>query len=232
MTYAQMRTMLADLLQYDLDSYQGTSASATDDAEILNHAARFISKELYQFDPSIALTLTQDDGDYDLFGTALAKDVLEAKRVIINGVPLRNAKGGIGLWSYQEVEDRYPQWRTADSGQPRIAFQLNRTLYLYPKPAEAYSNCFVAGQYLCATLSGSDTALSYDIPDELHVAVVRLAADFAADPLVTEAEGLARLNRYAQKANFDIRKERQRNMRLASSIGSTPGSSQANVIRL
>jgi hypothetical protein len=232
MTYLQMQTMLADLLQYDLDNYQGSSPSATDIAEQLNWAARFVSKELYQFDPSVALTLTIDAATYDLFGSALTKDVLEAKRVIIDGVPLKKANGTVGLWSYQEVEDRYPQWRTATHGKPRIAFQLGRTLHLYPKPDAAYSNCYVAGQYLCATLSGSDTSLSYDIPDELHPAVVRLAADFAADPIVTEAEGLARLQRYTQKAGFDIAKERRRNMRLASSIGSTPGSSQPNYIHL
>lgn len=232
MTFLQMQAMLADLLGYDLDNYQGASPSATDIAEQLNYAARLVSKEIYQFDPSITLTLTIDDGDMDTFGSAFGRDVLEVKRVIINGVPLRKPNGEVGLWSYQEVEDRYPQWRTQAHGLPRIAFQLGRMLYVYPKPDSAYSNCFVAGQYLCATLSGSDTSLSYDLPDELHPAVVRLAADFAADPNVSESEGLLRLQRYATKAGYDIKQERRRNMRLASSIGSTPGSSQSNYLCL
>src|SRR5687768_13984980 len=121
MTYAQMQTMLASFLGYDLDNYQGSAPTATQVAEQLNYAARFVSKEIYQFDPSVTLTLTIDTASYDLFGTALGKDVLEAKRVIINGVPLRKPNGSVGLWSYQEVEDRYPQWRTQAHGLPRIA---------------------------------------------------------------------------------------------------------------
>lgn len=225
MTYAQMQTQLADLLQYDLDNYQGASPSATDVAEILNRAARFISKQIYQYDPSISLTTTIDDGDMDTFGSAFGKDVLEVKRVIINGVPLKAADGSIGMWTLQEVERSYPQWRTATNGLPRVAFQVNRTLYLYPKPAAAYSNSYVAGQYLCATLSGSDTALSYDLPDELHPAVVEMAAVYAANPTVSEPEGLQRLERFAANAGFDLKQERRRNMRLAQSAGTTPGSS-------
>jgi hypothetical protein len=233
MTFLQMQTMLADLLAgRDMFNYQGSSPSATDVAEQLNHAARFVSRQIYQFDPSISFTLTINDGDYDLFGSAFGKDILEAKRVVINGRPLRKPNGEVGLWTYQEVEDRYSQWRTASSGLPRIAFQLDRTLYLYPKPDSAYSNCFVAGQYQCGTLSGSDTSLSYDIPDELHVAVVRMAADFAADPLVAEVEAVARLQRYVSKAGYDIEEMRRRNKRLASSIGSTPGSAVPNLMWL
>lgn len=233
MTYAQMQTMLADFLQdRSVFNYQGNSPSATDIAEQLNYAARFVSRRIYQFDPSIATTLTIDDGDMDLFGSAFTRDVLEVKRVIINGQPLRRPDGTVGLYKYQEVEDRYPTWRSTAHGLPRIAFQLDRVLYLYPKPDAAYSNCFVAGQYLCATLDGSNTALSYDLPDELHPAVVRLAADFASDPTVSENEGLARLQRYVGKAGYDIDEMRRRNMRLASAIGSSPGSSQPNYIRI
>lgn len=233
MTYLEMQTMLADFLRSrDVFNYQGSSPSATDIAEQLNYAARLVSRQIYQFKPSIAMTLTIDDGDMDLFSSAFTEDVLEVKRVIVNGVPLRKPNGEVGLWAYQEVEDRYPQWRTATHALPRVAFQLDRTLYLYPKPDAAYSNSFVAGQYLCGTLTGSNTALSYDLPDELHPAVVRLAADFASDPTVSDMEGIARLQRYVSKAGFDINEMRRRNKRLASSIGSTPGSAQSNFLRL
>jgi hypothetical protein len=233
LTYLQMQTMLADFLQdRAMYNYQGASPSATDVAEQLNYAARFVSRRIYQFDPSIAMTLTIDDGDMDLFGAAFTRDVLEVKRVIVNGQPLRRPDGRVGLWKYQEVEDRYPTWRSTPHALPRIAFQLDRVLYVYPKPDSAYSNSYVAGQYLCATLTGSDTSLSYDLPDELHPAVVRLAADFAADPTVSEGDALMRLQRYAGKASYDIDEARRRNMRLASAIGSTPGSSTPNFMHL
>jgi hypothetical protein len=228
-----MATMLGDLLKSrDVSNYKGLAPTATQISEQLNYAARFISKEIYQFDPSIAMTLTIDDGDMDLFGTAFTRDVLEVKQVIVNGIPLRAANGTIGMWSYQEVERIYPQWRTAAHGTPRIAFQLDRTLYTYPKPDAAYSNSYVSGTYLCAELTGSDTALSYDLPVELHVPTVLLAADFAADPTVAEVEGVARLQRYAARASYDIKKVRRQNMRLASAIGTTPGSSTPNFMQL
>lgn len=231
MTFLQMQTMLADLLQYDLDNYQGESPAATDVAEQLNYAARFISKEIYQFDPSIAMTLTTDDGDMDLFSAAFARDVVEVKLVVVNGITLRRADGNYGLWTQGEITRFATQFRTDSNGTPNKAWQVNRTLYLHPKPSGAFANNFVAGQYLCATLDGQTTSASYDLPEELHPAVVRLAADFAADPSVTEAEGLARLQRYAGKAGYDIKQERRRNKRLASDVmGSPQGSSATNFI--
>jgi hypothetical protein len=241
MILSEMITMLASLLAVDLDNRNAaadgtvTNLQATSD---INWAIRFISQRIYQFDPSIVFTVTAETASYNLESTTIfSRKILEARRVIINGNQLYNCQGNkYGMWALGEVERECPTWRADLSGTPSKAFQVGTTLYLHQKPNAAVLSAgsnYIAGQYLAADLHYvNDLANSPDIPLVLHEAVVRMAADFAADPTATEAEALQRLMRYTGKAGVDIELIAKRNKRLAEDWGSTSGATRGNFTRV
>lgn len=237
MTLTAMRTMLANFLKFDLDDFSADASGAVasaDATEHLNYGIRTISKAIYQFDPSIVLTLVADQQAYDL-RTACGRKVREAKGVIINGNQLFNAVGrGYGMWAMGEADKTYPSWRSDPSGTPTKAFQVGTTLYLHSKPSAAIvsgGSNYVAGVYMAANMTnGADDANSPDIPEELHESIVRLAAIFAANPNVSEQEGLARLDRYNGQAGSEIQEMRRLNYKLAESWGTLSGSSRKTYI--
>jgi len=228
--------MLGEFLAYDLDNYKGASPTAAELTSQINIGVRFVSRQIYQFDPNITLTLDTTAIKQDLRDTTtprVSRKVLKPVAVYINGNPLYRADGrGIGLWSLDEFNRYRTNWRTQDAGTPNAAAFDGRYLWLNPKPSAVLSNNAIAGQYLAADLINSnDDSNPPDLPEELHEAVVRIAADFAADPNVSEQEGLQRLQRYAMKAGADIADIRRRNMRFAHSFGSVRGHYTSNLIQ-
>lgn len=237
-TLTQLRTLLTEFLAYDLDNSKGVAPTAAELTEQLNYAARWISERIYQFDPSITLTLTASDGDYSLRASAIvSRKVLRCHQVIINGNALLDAsRQRRGMWTYQEVQIGHPNWRADDASTPTKPWQIGTTLYLHPKPTAAVvsaGNNYIAGTYLCADLTnGSDDSNYYDLPEELHEAIAGVAAVFAADPTASEGEALARLGRFNARYLDSIQSVAKSNKRDLELLGSTPGCSRPRAIRI
>lgn len=232
MILSAMRTLLGQLLAFDLD---GFATAAADQTAQINFGIRTISRYIQQYDPSIPFTMVAGTLKYDLRSASFTRKVLVAKAVVINGVPLSNCLGTRnGMWSLEELERFNPTWRTDPTGTPSIPVQMDHYLYMYPPPSQGIidtGNNFVVGTYLANDMvNGTDDATSPDIPEELHEAIVRIAAVYAADPNTTEQEGLARLSRYSGQAMHDMEEIRKRNMRLMVGWGTTHGRSRRQFI--
>lgn len=241
MTLQECITLLQRFTAYDLDNSAGSASGAVTDADAtaqINYGIRTVSKYIRQYSPKVVFTVVANQPNYDTHSTTpFASKMLEVKRVIINGSNLLSASGRrYGLWTVQEVERQHPSWITDAANTPTKAFQVGNELWLHPKPTAATlssGNNFVGGVYMAPNLdSVTDLSNSPGVPEELHEAVVRIAADFAADPSVTESEGIARLQRYQAKAFDAMEQVRKRNAKLARSWGSTAGNEPSGVIRL
>lgn len=166
MTIADMITMYGQLLGFDL-SDAGSKSNAPTDAQALvwlNRAQQTISKRIWQFDPFIPLNLSNPVANsnammFDLRDTSVTvtKPVIEALRVIINGFPLlRYNSTNYGTAGLPYLEQMVPNWRIAPTGTPVYAFDAsNSRIVLWPPPSVdviAYTNNFIAGQYLARNL--------------------------------------------------------------------------------
>lgn len=201
------------------------NVSAADLTDRINFGIRTVSRFIKQFDPSMIVTLPDTTGQYDL-RMVCSRKCIEARAVYVNGNPIYNASGKrAGMWTMDEVERFFsPTWRTDTGGISRAAFQLDHLLYLVPAPTAAVTSVRLAGTYLAANMFLTiDDGNEPDLPEELHEAVVRIAAAYAADPFCTEQEGLARLQRFQASAMEDMKDIRRRNERLMQSWGSTSG---------
>lgn len=233
MILSEMRTMLGRLLAADLDNMAGESPDSAELTSQINYAIRAVSEEIYQLDPSITLTLTAETGSYNLRSSSVvSRKVIEPVVVVINGNPLWAAsRKKYGMWTMTEIQDPNigtSKWRDTSSGTCTRAVVMDRTLYLWPKPNAAVvsdGSNYIMGQYLAADLvDGVDDDSSPDLPEEVHEAVVRLAAIFASDPSVSESEAIARIGRYESRAMQAIQKTKDRNRRQAQSWGTVTGS--------
>lgn len=239
LTLANMRTQLSSMLT-DLDNFHGESPSASQLTDLINYGIREVSQEIYQIDPSITLTLTADQQTYDLRDVTapavVSRKVLEPLVVIINGNPLWNAaRSRYGLWSLGELQRYRPSWRADSSGTPTIAAFHDRTLYLHAKPNAAVvsgGSNYIMGRYLAADMVNSSDDNNYpDIPEELHEAVVKVAAIFAAEPTMVPGDGaIAKLATFDKRASDSIARIRRRNMRTAQDWGSTSGYQDRDIV--
>lgn len=241
-TLAQLRTLQASLLSFDLDNFAGNSAGTVSDADRnrqINMAYQILARRLKIYDPKVTLTLYADDDVIDLRVTTgstnnkVSKRVWKAEYVIIGGNPLLDASGKeYGLWSMDELERECPGWRTASSGTPSIAAYYTSTkIRLYPKPSAAGSNNFVSGLVIPADLSAD--ADVPDIPEEIHEVIAFLAAVFASSPMASENEAWARLQKY--EGGFWMRlvdEIAQQNENLLQTWGSTYDVHDASLMEL
>lgn len=192
MTLAELRTRTRNFLLYDLDSFYGASPSDADLDESINWAIRSLGRRLFLYDPKIAFTVT-GTGTYDIESSSFSRTCLFVDKVIINGTILRDFYNRFGLYTLDQLDARYPSWRTT-TGTPTAAALSSQLLFLYPAPTAPISGCFVSAQYLPASLSSSGQ--TPDIPLELHEAIAFLAAFNQALPTATEQEQYERLKAY------------------------------------
>lgn len=239
-TLEQLREYLKDLLSFDLDNFKDRDGQTPSDIQLtdqINFGLRWIGSRVYLFDPSITLTLTAETASYDLRDTDIvSRKVIEAIGVVINGNTLRAAdRRTRGMWKFGEVERSVSNWRADTSGTPDKAWQIGTTLHLHRKPTAAIVSTgsnYIVGHYMPADLvDGQDDTLYPDLPEELHEPIAQIAAIYAADPSVSEAEGINRLGRYNARAIDEIDRFRKRNMRLAQDWGTVPFAGYADYVR-
>lgn len=192
-------------LAYGLDAVEGPEPSVSDQIASINWAVRTIARHAFVIDPAVALTLTADTATYDMEDTSVvAKRIVRPFKVIINGNPIRTARGdSYGLWSLEEIERVNPAFRTGVSGRPvRATWHSGKYLFLDPKPTQTVvdaGNSFIEGQVMPADLTAGDMNAELPLAVDLHEAAAYLAAYRSAFPNATEAEQWQRL-REAQAA--------------------------------
>lgn len=208
-TLAQLRTLLGQLAALDpYDNMAGESPASSDYNEQLNWAYRIICKRANLWDPAMTLTLVADQATYskrDTDGTvgAFSRRIIDLHAVYINGNPLymRNERVP-GLWSFEELEHVYPDWRATAAAVPFLVLEESHsTARLYPKPTQAVvdaGNNYAAGTYMPAALSADGDYP--DLPEEFHEAIAYLAHVIAHKPTATESEQWKRLGEYQSEA--------------------------------
>ena len=205
MLTSELIQMVKDHLSYDLDNYKGTAPTDAQIVAQLNWAQRTIAKRIEPFDPKITLTLVQNQDTYnlrDITTPVVSKKVFRVQRVMINGgFLLTRDLRDYGLWSLDELQTYASTWITDSADTPTKAVQDGTQLILHPKPSSTFSNNYISGYYLPADLLDPGTSDNTpDLPEEVHEAMALLTAVYASDPVVSEAEGLARLQRYSGRA--------------------------------
>jgi hypothetical protein len=226
MTTQQLITRVAGYMANDLDGYWTDSTTPTN-AEVvsaLNDAMRDIALEAWLVEPSLTLTLTAGTYTYSLRDTGIvSKKALKVLRVVINNIPLTTADGRRrGLWSFQELEEKYPQWRGADNSTPHVAVQLGPNLILYPPPTSTVVSAgenYITALRLPADLSSASLSASPDLPEELHEGLAKVAAAKAADPAATEGHQDARIARLYQQGMAMAQKVGAENRKMWSDPG-------------
>lgn len=103
---------------------------------LLNWAMGVLAEKARPEDHSVILRLSEGQGNYTyLDKESFSRRVIDIKTVYINGRPLSNRAGKIGLWSISELDRCFPSWRLSSSGTPRCAAQYGRgKVALFPKP--------------------------------------------------------------------------------------------------
>lgn len=200
MTLSELRTLLTSHQQVDLDNYAGVSPSTSDLNTQINFAYHWICAQTKcRYKHAMAITLSNSTEEYDLHNSSIcAEDVFDLTSVTINGVPLRNASGKIGLYGMAEFQQNNPSYMSYTDGTPtKAVFHGEQYLLLSPAPTTAIVNAgnnYVSGFTLPVALS--DNADVPKIPTQYHPCIALVAAAFSSTPIVTEAEGWTRIQRY------------------------------------
>lgn len=215
MKTSELITLAKESTAYDLDAAFGTVNNQTGtDAQwvrYLNWAQRVAARLIEPYSPKITLTLVIGQDTYnlrDITTPVVSKKVVRVHKVVINGTPLlTRAARDYGLWSLDELETFAPTWFSDTTGQSTKAVQQGQNLILHPAPSSLFSSNYIAGTYLPADLVDPSTGTDStpDLAEECHEAIALMAAVYAADPTVSEAEGIARLQRLSARAHDAIR---------------------------
>lgn len=199
MTRAELRTLLGQLLATDNDNY-ADGDTATINGQI-NRALRYASRHIRPRFGKVTLTVSTNDQDIPLLNTSkFARRMLSVDRIFkSDGTPIE-------LWPMQRFEDG-TNWRFATAGTPQMA-TITEGLVRFDRPWSGNATLYVAGHGYYADLT--DDAHIPELPDTCHEAIAYLAALLAAEPSVTEATAMNRLQMYNARSYFELDEERQR----------------------
>jgi hypothetical protein len=208
-TLSELRTQLVQHLQTDADNFAGSAPLDADLNKQINYAVRSIGRALFMVKTGVPLTTVIGTFKYDL--KTISPRPVRVIFVERNGVPFKDYESRPGLYSFKEMSGDYPGFQTgAVSGTPVAATQQDLTLILAPKPT-AVENLTMTAQVIPADLVAGDDVP--DLPLWLHECIVYVAAVYAAEPVSTDENALARLARFDQRAMAKIAEEAARNMK-------------------
>jgi hypothetical protein len=229
-TLAELRTLLTDLLTYDLDNVKAAqtdgAVSAANLTAQLNWAATTLGRRLYLYDPKVTWTASASEASYNLDSTSIfSKRLWKIMGVWVNGIPLWNRdRSGQGPWAMSELDETYPLWRDADDGVPCLWVSNSGKLLVYPPPTAAvvsdaknYVSGLIVPNFLTTTTD--DAKVYTDIPFHLHEAIAYLAAGRAASPVASEQSAWERLKVYAYEMAKEIEETARQNRRELIDIG-------------
>jgi hypothetical protein len=207
MQLSELRTLVGELQQLDLDNQAGASPSSSNLNAQLNRALRWIAEQTHLcYNDKVSITLTAAERRYSIQSTT--PKLLAVDRVVINGRPLRGPDGEYGLYTLADVQLWHPLYLSYDDGAPMGAFmQDDYHLVFFPAPTQAIQDDgsnYLSGPYIPATLS-QDTD-EPDIPVQYHEHIAYVAAIFSSEPLASEQEAWIRLEKYNARVYLDLKK--------------------------
>ena len=222
-----------------LGNYRGIPTDEESTAQ-LNHALRIFGTKLSMLDPKVTVTLASGVMFYDLHDTTVfSRRVLKPESLIINGRILPSADGrSTSLWSLQELEQRYPAWRTTGAGTPILgAWYGNRRLIVWPAPSQAVidaGNNYLSGQYIPGSVTASGTYdpqgfnanhldSTPDLDTTLHEPLAFLAAVLSSVPVASEQVAWSRMSQYNALWTDAVDKIARDNTNAISPFGTTRG---------
>lgn len=209
MTLAELKTRLNQHLAADLDNYAGDTPSDDELEGQINFAIRAIGRAIFMVKP-VLVTVASGTSIVEL--DRQATPIVQVFRVTVDGLYLMDYRDKPGLMNFAEMEAEAEGWQLATkTGIPSRAIQLDRRLYLWPKPTSEEAIVLTAQVLPQALVLDTDVP---DLPLWVHEAIVTVAATYAADPHATEEEGLARLGRFDKRTMEMITGEGERNREL------------------
>ena len=225
--YFETLSRLAEDLSAKIGTYRG-ALERSDHAEALDWSMKLLAQKCAFYDPRIPFTLTADTAEYRLnSSTAFTRKIVKPYSVVVNSNPLYDAsRFRAGLWTINELNQIYSQWRTDSSGTPIAAVVYSGKLRLHPAPnADVVSagNCFVEGEiipgwiktdgsYSASGAAGLNNAGTWDLtaepdlPEQYHELLAVLAAIKLAQPEADSEQAWATLNTY--NADLAVQAER------------------------
>lgn len=191
MQLSELRTLLTQLLQTDLDNFAGDTPSTADLNAQINRALREIARFIRPRFAKVQLTITSPDQEILLSNTSkFARAMLDID--------------GIYVSSGVEVEvvpppafERDTNWRFATSGTPTMATVENNTLR-FDRPWSTSPTIFVSGDGFYLPLVNDTDAP--ELPVDAHEAIAYVAAVFAAEPSVVDGTAMTRLQNYSARS--------------------------------
>lgn len=231
MTLTQTLDMVEGFLSYDLDGYDERSGTPTTAARVaaVNWAIRTVARRADLYDHNIPVTLSAGVGTYSLRSLPTdGRRIIKPRTVVVAGRPLIQCdQKGYGVWSVQELEQRYPRWRSDPAGETTKSAWIGQQLILHPAPdasTVAAGNHFVAGTYLPADMDAvTGLAQQLPLPVEVHEAVAYCAAVKLALPTTGESAGIARLQAFSAEWVGAIEELKRETAQTLTSWGTTTG---------
>lgn len=191
MQLSELRTLLTQLLQTDLDNFAGDTPSTADLNAQINRALREIARFIRPRFAKVQLTITSPDQEILLSNTSkFARAMLDID--------------GIYVSSGVEVEvvpppafERDTNWRFATSGTPTMATVENNSLR-FDRPWSTSPTIFVSGDgFYLPLVNDIDVP---ELPVDAHEAIAYYAAVFAAEPSVSDQTAMNRLQIYSPRS--------------------------------
>lgn len=187
MNLSQCRFRYLRLIK-NLGSYNGTP-EASDISAALDDAMSRIAQECGFYYPAIPFALTADQAEYRFESSAFERRLVKPIRIYLNGSYLLDNFGRPGLWSVGDFERAYPDFMSADSGEPSLAVQYGGILRLHLPPSSSFVSSvsgYVAGEYIPgwidsdgtyrAVATDAESAAVPDLPSQFHELIPELAA--------------------------------------------------------
>jgi hypothetical protein len=191
MQLSELRTLLTQLLQTDLDNFLGDNPTASDLNAQINRALREIARFIRPHFAKVTLSITSPDQEIVLTNTAkFGRAMLDIDGIYVSsGVEIAVIP--------PPAFERDTNWRFATSGTPVLATVENNTLR-FDRPWATSPDIFVSGDGFYLPLS-SDTDVP-ELPVDAHEAIAYVAAVFAAEPSVVDGTAMTRLQNYSARS--------------------------------
>jgi hypothetical protein len=208
MTTAELITRVRSLVGYDLDVFFSGSGTDAEVVTVLNDSLREIASMVGIYS-DVNLTTTAGTNVYAFENSAFSRTPIRIDAVYVDGNPLIDETGRIGIYPYGVFNNVYRDWRSATQGTISRASVLNDSLILYLTP-NATKTLVVSCQHYPLPLDAATGSASPELPLDLHAALAAEAAYRIAMPTAIEAQQINRLALMRADADTAIKRARRR----------------------
>jgi hypothetical protein len=208
MTTSELIARVRSLVGYDLDVFFSGGGTDAEVVSVLNDSLREIGAMVGLYG-DVNLTTTAGTMVYAFENSAFSRVPIKVDAVYVDGVPLTDQTGRIGVYPYNLFNTVYRDWRTAAQGAISRAAVLNDSLIFYLTP-NATKTLVVSCQHFPLPLDVATGGVSPELPLDLHAALAAETAYRIAMPTAIETQQVNRLMMMRADANTAISRARAR----------------------